>query len=65
MTIRVDGTRIFCQVPNKPEIELIALSENQFFVFDNGFTFYTNDRGEVDRMEMSYIWGTVEAKKIP
>ena len=65
VTIRVDGTHIFIQVPNQPEKELIAISENQFFIFDNGFTFYTNDRGEVDRMEMSYIWGTVEAKKIP
>jgi D-alanyl-D-alanine-carboxypeptidase/D-alanyl-D-alanine-endopeptidase len=64
-TIRVDGTHIFIQVPNKPEIELIAISENQFFVFDNEFTFYTNDRGEVDRMEMMYIWGTSEAKKVP
>jgi len=65
VTIRVDGASIFLQVPDKPEIKLIAISENQFFVFDNKFTFYTNDRGEVDRMEMMYIWGTSEAKKIP
>ena len=65
ITIRVDGTRIFIQAPNKPENELIAISENQFFVFDNVFTFYTNDRGEVDRMEMMAIGGTLEAKKIP
>jgi D-alanyl-D-alanine-carboxypeptidase/D-alanyl-D-alanine-endopeptidase len=65
VTIRVDGTSIFLQVPDKPEIELIAISKNQFFVFDNEFTFYTNDRGEVDRMEMMYIWGRLEAKKVP
>jgi D-alanyl-D-alanine-carboxypeptidase/D-alanyl-D-alanine-endopeptidase len=65
MTIRVDGTHIFIQAPNKPENELIAISKNQFFIFDNEFTFYTNDRGEVDRMEMMYIWGTSEAKKVP
>jgi hypothetical protein len=65
VTIRVDGTRIFIQAPNKPEDELIVISENQFFVFDNVFTFYTNDRGEVDRMEMMAIGGTLEAKKVP
>jgi hypothetical protein len=65
VTIRVDGTHIFIQAPNQPENELIAISENQFFIFDNEITFYTNDRGEVDRMEMMYIWGTSEAKKVP
>jgi CubicO group peptidase (beta-lactamase class C family) len=65
VTIRVDGTRIFTQVPNQPEIGLIAISENQFIVFDSEITFYTNENGEVDRLVLVGIGGTYEAKKVP
>jgi CubicO group peptidase (beta-lactamase class C family) len=67
VTIRVDGTRIFLQVPNEPEYELSARSENQFYprAFDAEVTFYRNDRGEVDRMVGVVLGETLEAKKVP
>jgi CubicO group peptidase (beta-lactamase class C family) len=67
MTIRVDGTRIFIQAPNRPEYELYALSENQFYPreFDAVCTFYRNDKGEVDRMVLLESGETYEAKKVP
>lgn len=51
VTIHVDGTRIFIQLPDEPEYELCSSSENQFFmpVSDLEIMFYRNDRGEVDR----------------
>jgi serine-type D-Ala-D-Ala carboxypeptidase/endopeptidase len=67
VTIRVDGTRIFLQVPSQPEYELFAGSENRFYypVFDLEVTFYRNDRGEVDRMVGVVLGETYEAKKVP
>ena len=48
---REDGTRIFIQLPNEPEYELFASSQNHFYlpIFDHEITFYRNDRGEEDR----------------
>jgi serine-type D-Ala-D-Ala carboxypeptidase/endopeptidase len=67
MTIRVDGTRIFIQAPNRPEYELYALSETQFYIraFDAEITFYKNDSGEADRLVLVESSETFEAKKIP
>ena len=67
MTIRVDGTRIFIQAPNKPEYELLARSENQFYprAFDAEITFYKNASGEVDRLVLVESGETFEAKKVP
>ncbi|MBM3135283.1 MAG: DUF3471 domain-containing protein [Chloroflexi bacterium] len=67
VTIRVDGARIFIQVPNQGEYELLARSENQFYpsVGAGELTFYKNDSGEVDRMVVAAEGETLEAKKIP
>ena len=67
VTIRVDGTRIFIQAPNKPEYELLARSENQFYprAFDAEITFYKNASGEVDRLVLVESGETFEAKKVP
>jgi hypothetical protein len=74
VTICVDGTRVFLQVPNEPgsadfagDNELLAGSENHFHmgISDFEITFYTNDSGEVDRMVLAAEGETVEAKKIP
>jgi hypothetical protein len=73
VTIRVDGTRIFLQIPNEPgydwvgEYELLASSENRLYLpfSDLVITFYRNDRGEVDRMEIVASGVTYEAKKVP
>jgi D-alanyl-D-alanine-carboxypeptidase/D-alanyl-D-alanine-endopeptidase len=67
VTIRVDGTRIFIQAPNKPEYELLARSENQFHPreFDAEITFNKNASGEVDRLVLVQNGVTYEAKKIP
>jgi CubicO group peptidase (beta-lactamase class C family) len=67
VTIRVDGTRIFIQLPDEPEYELFASSENHFYlpVSDLEITFYRNDRGEVDRA-VGVVGGvTYEAMKVP
>ncbi len=67
VTIRVDGTRIFIQLPNEPEYELFASSESYFYlpVSDLEMTFYRNDRGEVDRGVGVTDGVTYEAKKAP
>jgi hypothetical protein len=68
LTIRVDSTFIFIQVPNQPEIELYARSENQFYppVGAGEITFYRNASGEVDRMAVVTGEGkTIEGKKVP
>jgi len=67
VTIRVDGARIYPQVPGNQGGELIAISENQFYLRElyAEIVFYRNDRGEVDRMEVVGIEGTLEAKKVP
>jgi CubicO group peptidase (beta-lactamase class C family) len=65
--VRVDGTRIFIQLPNEPEYELFASSESHFFlpVSDLKMTFYRNDRGEVDRVMGVLGSVTYEAKMLP
>ena len=68
LTIRVDSTFIFIQVPNQPEIELYARSENQFYppVDAGELTFYKNASGEVDRMAVVTGEGkTIEGKNVP
>jgi uncharacterized protein len=67
VTIRVDGTRIFLQVPGEPEYELLARSENRFYLpfSDLEITFYRNDRGDVDRIVVVAEGDTHEAKKVP
>jgi hypothetical protein len=67
VTIRVEGKRIFIQIPNEPEYELIASSENHFYlpVSDLELTFYRNDRGEVDRFVAVLGDETYEIKKMP
>ncbi len=67
VTIRVDGTRIFLKVPGEPEYELLARSENRFYLpfYDPEITFYRNDSGEVDRMVVMAEGDTREAKKVP
>jgi CubicO group peptidase (beta-lactamase class C family) len=67
VTIRVDGTRIFLQIPNQGEYELVARSDNQFYprAFDAEITFYRNDSGEEDRMVGVVLGETLEANKVP
>jgi dienelactone hydrolase len=68
VTIRVEGARIFIQVPNQGEYELLARSENQFYspVGAGELTFYKNASSEVDRMAVVTGEGeTIEAKKVP
>jgi hypothetical protein len=67
VTIRVDSTRIFIQLPNEPEYELLASSENHFYlpVSDLEITFYRNDRGDVDRGVGVVDGVTYDAKKVP
>jgi D-alanyl-D-alanine-carboxypeptidase/D-alanyl-D-alanine-endopeptidase len=73
VTVRVDGTRIFIQLPGEPEYELFASSESLFYLPVSEqeassaleITFYRNDRGEVDRA-VGVVGGvTYEAKKVP
>jgi CubicO group peptidase (beta-lactamase class C family) len=67
VTIRVDGARIYFGVPGIGEAELIAVSEDRFYLADQyaDIVFHRNDRGEVDRMEEVVIGGTLEAARIP
>jgi CubicO group peptidase (beta-lactamase class C family) len=67
LTIRVDGSRIFIQVPNGSELEIYARSENQFYLrdYDEEYTFYRNDSSKVGRMVVVSLGETHEAKKIP
>jgi D-alanyl-D-alanine-carboxypeptidase/D-alanyl-D-alanine-endopeptidase len=67
VTIRVDGARIYFGVPGSGEAELIAISEDRFYLAEQyaEIAFYPNDRGEVDRMEELVIGGTLNAKKVP
>jgi CubicO group peptidase (beta-lactamase class C family) len=66
VTIRVDGARIYFGIPGSGEAELIAISENQFYLQEAyaEIAFYRNDRGKVDRMEVVGIGGTLKAKKV-
>ncbi len=67
VTIRVDGARIFLQIPEQPDYELYARSENQFhlFVAEVEITFYKNASGEVKRLVLVQNSETNEAKKVP
>jgi len=67
VTIRIDGARIFMQVPDQGEYELLARSESRFspVVVGAEITFYRNDSGEVDRMVVTTEGDTLEAKKVP
>lgn len=67
VTVRVDGGRILLQVTNQGEYELVARSDNQFYLrtFNAEITFYKNDSGEVDRGVWVQFGVTTEAKKIP
>jgi hypothetical protein len=67
VTIRVDGARIFLQIPEQPDYELYARSENQFhlFVAEVEITFYKNASGEVNRLVLVQNSETNEAKKVP
>jgi len=67
VTIRVDGTRIFMQAPNRPEHEFYARSETEFspLAFEAEITFSRNDSGEVDRLVLVENGETFEAKKVP
>jgi hypothetical protein len=71
VTIHIDDTRIFIQLPTEQEYELFASSESHFYlpvsdpISDLEITFYRNDRGEVDRA-VGVIGGeTYEARKVP
>jgi len=67
VTFRVDGTRIFIQLPTEPEYELFASSESPFFLPASDFeiTFFKNDRGDIDRVVGVVDGVTYEAKKVP
>jgi D-alanyl-D-alanine-carboxypeptidase/D-alanyl-D-alanine-endopeptidase len=73
VTFRVDGTRIFIQLPGEPEYEIFANSESHFYLpvseleASSAFeiAFYRNDRGEVDRVVGLLGGVTYEAKKVP
>ena len=67
VTIRVEGTRIFIQIPDGLDYELFVSSESHFYmpVSDLEITFYRDARGEVDRF-MGVVEGvTYEADKVP
>lgn len=66
VTIRVDGARIYFKGPDGREAELIAISEDRFYLAERyaEITFHPNDRGEVDRMEKVVIGGTLKANKV-
>ncbi|HSF80242.1 MAG TPA: serine hydrolase [Anaerolineales bacterium] len=73
VTIRVDGARIFIQLPGEPEYELFASSGSHFYLPVSDaellksleLTFYRNDRGEVDRAVGVLGSETYETKKVP
>jgi D-alanyl-D-alanine-carboxypeptidase/D-alanyl-D-alanine-endopeptidase len=67
VTFRVDGTRIFIQLPYESEYEIFAIAENHFYLpaSDLEITFYRNDRGEVDRVVGMVGGVTYEATKVP
>jgi CubicO group peptidase (beta-lactamase class C family) len=71
VTIRVDGTRIFIQLPTEMEYELFASAESHFYlpvsdpISDLEITFYRNNRGQVDRVVGVAGGVTYEAKKMP
>ena len=67
VTIRVDGTRIFIQLPTEMEYELFASAESHFYLpaSDLEIKFYRNDRGEADRVVGLLGGVTYEAKKVP
>jgi CubicO group peptidase (beta-lactamase class C family) len=66
VTFRVDGTRIFIQLPYESEYEIFASSEDHFFLpySDLEITFYRNVLGEEDRAVGVAGGVTYEAKKV-
>jgi hypothetical protein len=66
MGIRVDGTQIFLQILGQDDYELVAISENRFFLPISGgeMVFYRNDSGVVDRGVYMVSGETMEAKKV-
>jgi hypothetical protein len=73
LTIRIDGTRVFLQIPNEPpyeqyagEYELFLSSIDHFAgLMSTEIAFYRNASGEVDRLVWVENGVTVEAKKMP
>jgi CubicO group peptidase (beta-lactamase class C family) len=67
VTLRVDDTRIFMQIPGQGEVELLASSDNQFYLpaANAEITFYKNASGKVDRLVYAEHGDTYEAKKVP
>jgi CubicO group peptidase (beta-lactamase class C family) len=74
VTVRVEGARIFLQIPNAPgyeqsagEHELLAITEDRFFLRGADFeiAFLSNYGGEVDRMEAVVQGEVYEATRIP
>jgi hypothetical protein len=74
VTIRVDGARIFLQIPRAPgyepfagEHELQAITDDRFYLRGADFeiAFFRNDRGGVDRMEAVVQGETYDATRIP
>jgi len=73
LTIRIDGTRVFVQIPNEPgyesvagEYELFASSQDRFSaLMGTEITFGRNASGEVDRLVYVENGVTIEVKKIP
>jgi dienelactone hydrolase len=73
LTIRIDGTRVFLQIPNEPpyeqfagEYELFLSSKDHFAgLMSTEIAFYRNASGEVDRLVWVENGVTVEAKKVP
>ena len=67
VTIRIDDTRVFAQVPNQGETELLASSVNQFYLqaANAEITFYKNASGEVDRLVYAEHGEVYEGKKVP
>jgi CubicO group peptidase (beta-lactamase class C family) len=65
--IRIDGSRIFVQIPSSGELELMASSDSQFYLqgANAEITFYKNPSGEVDRLVYAENGETYEAKKLP
>lgn len=65
--IRVDGAHIFLQILGVQDYELVAISENQFFLSATGgeITFNRNGVGVVDRGIYVESGITLEAKRVP
>ncbi|HSB66335.1 MAG TPA: serine hydrolase [Anaerolineales bacterium] len=67
VTIRLNGAHIYFGIPGYGEAELIAITENQFYLEEAQaeITFFRNDLGKVDRMVWLAHGETYEGKKVP